>query len=301
MIPETDHPDWRPCSGFGCSFFKTDGSYYIHVRDEAGEISDAVPFTVESGFLYVTEAEGLGHLMQPIEDFLAENNDSIDAFNKRIAKSATDAGLFTRAAVANVSMTLLSDMARYRMTLSYEPRGDYTAENEWGVSPGWGTRFSPAKQDSAGTYRNKGMDCGRIIIWAYKQAGLNINFSPGYGSIVHSGFHKQIDDNEIPLNAGDTADIIRTKTGHTMMILDRVDTDDDGLSDSYLVLEMESPYLKLKLRSLYSVRLCQLFDMSAVFDDTGYLKTQKKWWSGSFRIPTEAFPSYYDLSGTGNK
>lgn len=294
VIPEADHPDWRPCDGFWFSFFKTDGSYYLRVRNKNGLISDAATFVVSSGFLYVTEAEGLGHLKRPVEEFLAENGDSIDAFNERIAKSATDAGLYTRMSVANVSMTLLSDMARYGMTLSYQPKGNFTGQKDWGISPSWGKRFGQAEHDSAGTYRHYGMNCGTIIVWAYKQAGLNIGMTAGRKYLFESGYHRRFGDNKLPLDAGDTGDVIATKTGHTMMILDRVDTDGDGLSDSYYVLEMESPYLKLKLRSLYSVRLCTLYDMSAVFDDTGALKRELRWWTGSYRIPPEDFPPYYD-------
>lgn len=294
VIPEADHPDWRPCGGFGFSFFKTDGAYCLRVRNQNGMVSDAAPFVVESGFRYVTEAEGLGHLTTPMEEFLADNGDAIDAFNERIAKSATDAGIYTRMAVGNIGMTLLSDMAGYGMTLSYQPRGNYTLQDEWGISPGWGTRLRSAEKDSAGTYRHYGMNCGTIIEWVYKQAGLHIGRTGGRKGIFESGYHRRLGDNKLPLDAGDTGDIIATKTGHTMMILDRVDTDEDGLSDSYYVLEMESPYLKLKLRSLYSVRLCTLYDMSAVFDDTGALKQNLVWWTGSYRIPTADFPPYYD-------
>jgi hypothetical protein len=296
VIPEADHPDWRPCDGIGASFFKTDGSYFLRVRNKNGAVSDAAPFVVESEFFYITEAEGLGHLTRPMETFLAENGDSIDAFNARIAKSATDAGIYTRTSVGNIGMTLLSDMAVYNMTLSYQPRGNYTLQDEWGISPSWGKRFSEVEKDSAGTYRHFGMNCGTIIEWVYKQAGLHIGRTSGRKGIFDSGYRKRAGDNKLPLDAGDTGDIIATKTGHTMMILDRVDTDEDGLSDSYYVLEMESPYLKLKLRSLYSVRLCTLYDMSAVFDNTGALKNNLRWWTGSYWIPKEDFPSYYDAA-----
>jgi hypothetical protein len=294
VIPEAEHPDWRPCDGFGFSFFKTDGTYCLRVRNKNGMVSEAAPFVVESGFRYVTEAEGLGHLTEPMEDFLAKNGDTIDAFNARIAKSATDAGIYTRMSVGNIGMTLLSDLAGYSMTLSYQPKGNYTLQEEWGVSPGWGTRLRTMEKDSAGTYRHYGMNCGTIIEWVYKQAGLHIGRTSARKKIFESGYHHRLDDNKLPLDAGDTGDIIATKTGHTMMILDRKDTDGDGLTDSYYVLEMESPYLKLKLRSLYSVRLCTLYDMSAVFDNTGALKRNLTWWTGSYWIPKEDFPSYYD-------
>jgi hypothetical protein len=294
VVPDASHPDWRPCNGRLLKAFKTDGSYFVRVRDENGAVSDAIPFTVESEFRFVAEAEGLDHLTQPIGAFLEENGDGIDAFNARIAKSAADAGLRTRAAVGNVGMTLLSDMAGYGMTLSYQPRGNFTQENDWGLNPEWGARMGTTEKDSAGTYCHYGMNCGTIIVWVYKQAGLNLGTAAGRRGIYDSGLHRKKDDNKLPLDAGDTGDIIATKTGHTMMILDRVDTDGDGLSDSYYVLEMESPYLKLKLRSLYSVRMCTLYDMSAVFDDSGRMRENTKLWTGSFRIPPEAFPAYYD-------
>lgn len=293
VIPPEDHPDWRPVSGTAFSAFKSDGSYYVRVRDAQGQISEPVPFTIASDFRYVLEAEGQGHLTEPIETFLHAHGDSIEAFNARIAQSAVDGGMYTRTGVANVTMRFMTDMANYDMTLSYQPQGNFSAERDWGVAPKWGTRLNPPESDKAGTYRNHGMNCGTILIWVYKQAGLNIGSAEGRRGIYDSGMLRRQNDNKLSLDAGDTGDLIATKTGHTMMILDRVDTDGDGLSDSYLVLEMESPYLKLKLRSLYSVRLCTLYDMSAVFDDTGVIKKKTRAYTGSFHIPADKFPSYY--------
>ncbi len=293
VIPPDGHPDWRPMRGFSFSAFKSDGTYFVRVRDKNGLISRPREFTVKSGYLYVLEAEGQEHLVEPIDTFLAAHNDSIDAFNRRIAESAIAGGLYTRTGVANVSMQLMSDLANCGMTLSYQPSGNFTKEEDWGISPLWGERMKQQESDKAGRYRNYGMNCGTILIWAYKQAGLNISSATGRRGIYDSGMLRRQDDNKRKLDNGDTCDLIATKTGHTMMILDRVDTDGDGLSDSYLVLEMESPYLKLKLRSLYSVRLCTLYDMSAVFDDTGVIKANTRWYTGSFHIGLEAFPDYY--------
>jgi hypothetical protein len=295
VVPPDDHPDWRPVNSRLFSAFKSDGVYYVRVRNAAGMVSDPRSFEIRSGFHYVIEAEGQDHLTQPIGTFLESHGDSIEAFNKRIAESAIKGGLYSRTGVANVCMRFMSDLADYNMTLSYQPRGDYQLEEDWGVSPSWGKRFSPPEQDKCGVYRNYGMNCGTILIWAYKQAGLNIGSAPGRRGIYDSGMLLRENDNKRPLNAGDTCDLIATKTGHTMMILDRVDTDDDGLSDSYLVLEMESPYLKLKLRSLYSVRLCTLYDMSAVFDDTGWFRNHTRRYTGSFRINRNMLPDYYRL------
>lgn len=293
VIPPADHTDWRPMHGLTFSAFKSDGTYYVRVRGGNGAVSDPKRIVVRSDFRYVLEAEGQGHLMQPIGEFLEANGDSIEAFNERIAESAIRGGLYTRAGVANVSMRFMSDMAAHDMTLSYQPRGDFSLEENWGVSPSWGTKMQREEKDACGVYRHYGMNCGTILIWAYKQAGLNIGKAGGRRGIYDSGMRHYKDDNKKKLNNGDTCDFIATKTGHTMMILDRVDTDEDGLSDSYLVLEMESPYLKLKLRSLYSVRLCTLYDMSAVFDDTGLFRQYTRDYTGSYLIKKRLFPEYY--------
>ncbi len=296
IIPPDDHPDWRPMHGIGFSAFKMDGTYYVRVRNADGAVSDPRVFEIRSGYHYVIEAEGQDHLTEPIEDFLASYGDSIEAFNARIAESAIRGGLYRRTGVACVSMRFMSDLADHDMTLSYQPRGDFQKEDNWGISPAWGTRLFPPEKDSCGTYRNYGMNCGTILIWVYKQAGLNLGSAGGRRGIYDSGMVRRQNDNKRPLNAGDTCDLIATKTGHTMMILDRVDTDNDGLSDSYLVLEMESPYLKLKLRSLYSVRLCTLYDMSAVFNDTGAFRRYTKYYTGSYRIDKSLFPDYYGFT-----
>ena len=291
--PPSDHPDWRPVSGTSFTAFKTDGSYYVRVRDAEGGVSKPAAFTVRSSYRYVLEAEGQDHLTEPIGEFLTSHGDSIASLNRRIAASALAGGLYTRAGVAAAAMRFMTDLSGHGMTLSYQPSGNFTKEDDWGVSPEWGVRMKKTEKDKAGTYRVYGMNCGTIIVWAYKQAGLNLGTAAGRRKIFDSGMHSRRDDNLRPLDAGDTGDIIATKTGHTMMILDRADADGDGLSDSYLVLEMESPYLKLKLRSLYSIRMCKLYDMSAVFDDSGVLKDYTQSYTGSFRIPLTSMPAVY--------
>ena len=296
VVPEQTHPDWRPCEGDSFSAFKMDGSYYVRVRTEDGRISEAVPVTVRSGFVYGIEAEGVTYLNEPIETVLEANGDSIDRFNADLAYIAKEAGMYTPEAVASVCMTLMTRLAEYGVTLSYQPKGNFTLEHDWGLSPLWGTVMDHVETDAEGEYRRASMNCGTIIKWAYKQAGLNLQNDEICRGLYDFAQLRRQDDNRAPLDAGDTGDVIATGTGHTMLILDRVDTDGDGLSDSYLVFEMESPYLKLKIRSLYSVRLCTLYRMSAVFSDTGALKRYARFWKGSFHIPAEAFPAYYTES-----
>ncbi len=293
ILPDPEHPDWRPCSGTAFAVFKMDGTYFLRVRTEGGTVSDSVRVTVSSGFRYTIEAEGLDHLMEPIDTFLADHGDSIDAFNQSLAESAIEAGLYSRAAVGNVCMTFLTRLSDYGMTLSYQPSGNFTAQNDWGISPAWGTKMKKTETDSAGKYTRYSMNCGTIIIWAFKQAGLNLNSTGKRFCIGNTGLVSRMDDNKAKLDQGETGDIIATKTSHTMLILDRIDTDGDGLSDSYLVFEMESPYLKLKIRSLHSVRMCTLYRMGAFFDDSGAYRRFARYWEGSFYIPKSAFPDCY--------
>ena len=300
IIPPETHPDWRPCEGRSFTAFKMDGSYFIRVRREDGTISEPAQVTVSSGFHYGLEAENVKPLNMPIKDLLEKNGDSIEAFNEEIAKSAVEGGLYSRSGVANVCMTLLTRLAKYGYTLSYQPSGNFTKADNWGISPGWGTKMNKKEKDKAGTYDRYSMNCGTIIVWAYKQAGLNLNSTAGRDGIYDSGLNRRRGDNRISLDNGDTGDIIATKTGHTILVLDRVDTDGDGLSDHYLVFEMESPYLKLKMRSLYSIRMCTMYDMSALFADTGALRKEARYWPGSFYISDSEFPETYSEAYSGD-
>ena len=295
VVPEPEHPDWRAYSE-GVPIYKSDGTYFLRVRDADGTVSDAVPVTVSSGFSYILEAEGLGYLTEPIDDFLTRNGESIDRINTAIAENAVRAGLYSRASVAAAALTFYSRMADLKMALAYQPSGNFTREEDWGVSPEWGTRLGKSESDSQGVYQHAGMNCSTIIVWAYKQAGLNLNGTSRRFCIGDTGYVQRQNDNLAPLDSGDTGDIIATKTGHTILILDRVDGDGDGLSDSYLVLEMESPYLKLKVRDLHSIRLCSLYRMDAFFDGTGAYRKYARYWENTFFIPKEAFPAYYPES-----
>ena len=294
VVPDAAHPDWRPCDGEAV-VFKSDGTYYVRVRDESGAVSEAETVTVVSGFPYRLEAEGLDHLTEPIGDYLAGYGDSIDQFNAYLAEQAVHTGLYSRAAVAVVATAFVSRLAEYGTTLSYQPSGNYSRETDWGVSPAWGTRLKTSESDRQGVYRHAGLNCSTVIVWAYKQAGLNLVGQAKRFCIGDTGCVMRQNDNVAPLDDGDTGDIIATKTGHVMMILDRVDADGDGLSDSYLVLEMESPYLKLKLRDLHSIRMCTLYRMDAFFHDTGAYRKFVRFWPDSFRIPIDALPAYYRL------
>ncbi|MCL2670752.1 MAG: hypothetical protein FWF10_01795 [Clostridiales bacterium] len=293
--PAQDATDWRPYKGSHMPVYKWDGDYFVRVMDAEGRISEAERVTVASGYTYVLEAEGQDYLREPIEKFLEKNGDSMETFNRYLARQAERAGLFTPAAVALVSVGFLSRMAQYDMTLAYQAHGNYTRAGDWGLAPGWGAKLSKPDMDNSNkqAYLYGAMNCGTIIMWAYKQAGLNLSGTGGRDGIGDTGHRVRRGDNKIKLDNGDTGDLISTKTGHFILILDRVDTDMDGAADSYLVFEMESPYLKLKCRSFRSVRGCTFWDMSAVFDGSGAYKRLSAYWPGQFTVPVEEFPEYY--------
>ena len=150
IIPDEDHPDWRPCEGRSFTAFKMDGSYYIRVKREDGAVSEPAYVTVSTSFHYGLEAENVKPLNTPILNLLEKNGDSLDAFNAEIAKSAVEGGLYSRAAVANVCMTLLTRLYKYGMTLSYQPSGNFTKAGDWAYAVNFeGTAARAAFLDQA--------------------------------------------------------------------------------------------------------------------------------------------------------
>jgi hypothetical protein len=132
-----------------------------------------------------------------------------------------------------------------------------------------------------------------IVVWAYKQAGINLVNNITDSIVGKNGSLKWEDDNAVAFNAGRGGDIITANTGHAMLILDRLDTDLDGAEDSYLVLEMINPSMTLHIHSFQSLRNYTIYDMSAVFANTGRFMRASRFWSNTYFIPSSAWPDYF--------
>ncbi|MDO4544070.1 MAG: hypothetical protein Q4C01_05895 [Clostridia bacterium] len=293
--PELDSPDWTRVSGRCFSVFKSDGDYYLFVRDAEDRVSEPFPVSVDSDFNYVIKAEGLRALSEPLEDFLNKNGSGTEQLNAAIAADTVAAGLYTRCGVVTAAVSLVSHMAEYGASVVYQGRGSYQDDEDWGVNPRWGARLGTPTSDGNGTYYYEGMQCVASIVWAYKQAGINLYNREAGSQIGCLGEWEKSGDNRIAYDAAQSGDIVQ-QGGHFLMVVDRLDTDGDGAHDSYLTYEMEAPHLSFLILTFRQVRYRTFFDMSAVFENAGRHRDKAYFWNDSFFIPAEAFPEHLMLA-----
>lgn len=290
--PAADSPDWADAGGARrFSAFKSDGDYFLWVRGADGSVSEPYPVAVRSGYRYVLRAEGLEALTEPLDGFLEAKGSSVDALNAAIAEDVADAGLYTRCGVVTAAVSLVSRLAEYGVSAPYQGRGAYQDEEDWGVNPDWGARLRTPTTDGNGTYYYTGMQCVASIVWAYKQAGVNLSNSAAGSAIGTCGEREKRGDNEIGFDEGQSGDIVQNG-GHYLMIVDRLDTDGDGADDSYLTYEMNAPHLAFLVLTFRQVRYRTFFSMDAVFENAGRLRDKARFWEGTFHIPDTAFPAY---------
>ena len=298
--PAADSPDWADAGGARrFSAFKSDGDYFLWVRGEDGSVSEPYPVAVRSGYRYVLRAEGLEALTEPLDGFLEAQGSSVDALNAAIAEDVADAGLYTRCGVVTAAVSLVSRLAEYGVSAPYQGRGAYQDEEDWGVNPDWGARLRTPTTDGNGTYYYTGMQCVASIVWAYKQAGVNLSNGAAGSAIGTCGEREKRGDNEIAFDEGQSGDIVQNG-GHYLMIVDRLDTDGDGADDSYLTYEMNAPHLAFLVLTFRQVRYRTFFSMNAVFENAGRLRDRAHFWEDTFYIPDTAFPAYLTEAAAGS-
>lgn len=290
--PAEDSPDWMACGGARqLAVFKVDGDYYLWLRGTNGSVSEPYAVQVRSGFQYVVRAEGLTALTTPLADFLAGEGSSVEALNAAIAQDVAAAGLYTRCGVVTAGVSLVSRLAGYGVSATYQGHGAYQDEDDWGVNPDWGARLANPTSDGNGTYYYTGMQCVAAIVWAYKQAGVNLSNAGAGSHIGACGEREKAGDNRIAYDAARGGDIVQNG-GHYLMVVDRLDTDGDGADDSYLTYEMNAPHLAFLVLTFRQVRYRTFYDMEAVFEDAGRLRDEARFWPGSYFIPQEALPAW---------
>jgi hypothetical protein len=162
--------------------------------------------------------------------------------------------------------------------------------DDWGVNPKWGARLNQPTSDGNGTYYYMGMQCVASIVWAYKQAGMNLVSLHG-SEIGKLGEHAHSNDNKIEYDRAKTGDIVRTG-GHYLMVIDRLDQNNDGAEDAYLTYEMWAPHLTMLVLTFRQVRGRTFYSMDSFFDGTGHNTKKASYWENTFRIPKEALPDY---------
>lgn len=289
--PAADSPDWMPVDAEIFSVFKTDGAYRVWVRDADGLVAEPYAVTVNSGFNYVIQAEGLTSLEEPLSDFLAANGSSVEELNAAISADVAAAGLNTRCGVVTAAVSIVSHMAEYGASVTYQAYGTYQDENDWGVNGEWGSRLKKPLVDSNGTYYYSGMHCVASIVWAYKQAGVNLSNTGAGTAIAMCGERERKEDNKIAYNMARGGDI--GQFGHHLfMVVDRLDTDGDGVDDAYMTYEMQAPSLVFLVFTFQQLHRRTFFSMDAVFENEGRLQSRARFWENTFFISEDALPAY---------
>ncbi len=296
LVPPENSKDWFDVSEDGSPsekmrVYKSDGSFTLHMRDAEGNEYQPIDVTVVSGFRYPIRAEGLDYVRTSVRTLLANENVTIDDINRAISRDVVAAGLYTRAGAVTSGVSLISHMAEYGLSIVYQGHGAYQAARDWGVNPEWGSKLDNPTSDANGTYYYTGMQCVASIVWAYKQAGLNLVSEAG-SAIGTLGERERSRDNKISYDRGESGDIIKTSTGHYQMIIDRLDQNGDGADDAYLTYEMCAPHLTMLILTFKTLRGRDFFSMDAFFDNTGRNTKKADYWKNTFRIPFDELPVY---------
>ena len=283
-IPALDSYDWMDCSGTQQSVFKKDDTYYLFVR--AGEsVGTSVQVEVTSPYYYGIDAEGL----TPIEKLGASDIMDIEAENKRLYENVTEAGMYTREGVLTAALSLLTIFAEKGYAVRYQGCGSYQQQDDWGINPDWGTKLVHPTQDGNGKYYYTGMQCVASVVWAYKQAGINIsNAGTGY-KIGLVASRKKSGDNRIDYRKARGGDVI-ANDAHYLMIVDRLDTDNDGVDDAFLTYEMKAPSLVLLVHTFKSIRYREIYNMDAVYENESRVVKRQRIFGETVYIPESYYP-----------
>ena len=300
LTPPEDSRDWFDATDDGSAsesihVFKLDGSYTLWTKDADGTLLAPIDVIVESGYQYPILSDGIDYLHQSLKQFLRERGTSIDNLNREISRNVTAAGIYTRAGAVTAGVSLINALAKYGYSVGYQENGEYIAAQEWGVNPKWGEKLGISEDDSEeDTVESvefyNGMNNTACVVWAYKQAGLNL-CTAGKTTVTALGEHDRARDNKTDADRAESGDIIK-QGGRYAMVIDRIDQDRDGKDDAYLIYEMVSPLLTMEILPFDKMQGREVYSMDAFFSDTGKNHAKVKYWKDAFRIPEEDFPMY---------
>lgn len=295
LTPSQQSRDWFDAADSGeptdsFNVYKYDGNYSLWMRDPEGNPYQSIDVTVISGFRYPVQAEGLDYVRQPVSALLKEKGTSVDEMNRIISRDVAAAGIYTRTGVVTAGVSLISNMAKYGYTIVYQGHGAYQAARNWGLNPYWGAKLDNPTTDPNGTYYYTGMQCVASIVWAYKQAGMNLS-SEANSEIGTLGERTRAKDNRIDYDRAESGDIVKSG-GHYLMVIDRLDRNGDGVDDAYLTYEMWAPHLTMLILPFSQIRGREFFSMDAYFDGTGRNARKVFYWKNTFRIPYDVLPQY---------
>ena len=315
--PDLNGYDWIETNSETFKTVKYPGTYYIYVKDEAGNISEPKKVNVTTDFDVTKGYKGfkpMGSLT--IANYLKKHNSNIDELNKKLATYNVKHGMRTRESVVVGAMAFISELHSWGYYLPYGGVGGDFEKDKWGVNKFWGPKF---------------MACDPYVAWSYRNAGLNIyvdrlaikKFTPytyevlnkktgeklkmKYAAVNAEGYSNSINvyyffvgvtgskttygDNIKPRQYGLPGDVLQNKvpSAHEMLIVDKYDDDMDGVSDGYIVLQSKDGGLCYENRP-YSEGIV-VYDMTNVFNNTaGFAQYLEPW--KQYYIPTSDYPNY---------
>ena len=234
---------------------------------------------------------GLSALRTPLAEMAEAAGTSVMELNEAVAADIAQAGIYTREGAVTSAVSAISHMAALGYTIPYQGAGKYQEKDDWGFNPQWGAKLKRPTKDGNGTYWYTGMQCVGSIVWALKQAGLDIsNGSTGWeiGRLGEVNRHKDNKIKHYQLRSGDFIQVNK----HYEMVVDRIDRDKDGEADAFLLYEMEAPHLSFLILTFRNVQGRLHFNMDAVYANQGRLNPKNRIWKGTSHIPKEDFPPW---------
>ena len=313
--PNLNGYDWIEANSETFKTVKYPGTYYVYVKDEAGNISEPKKVNVTTDFDVTFMHKGKKLMPVSIATYLNNHGSSLEEFNRKIVSYNKKHGLRTRESVVVGAMAFISYIQSWGYYMPYGGGNNTISQESWGVYKWWGggeSRF---------------LACDPYVVWCYKNAGLNIYanrsmmrrytpltqtnkngttqqyksyHSPSYSREIRIyyffvgivGSTNEIGDNIIPINKGQPGDVLQNGhwSGHEMLIVDKYDDNMDGVSDGYIVLQSRDIGLCYEKRP-YSAGVI-VYDMTKVFNNTAKFADHLLGWK-QYYIPTSDFPSYY--------
>lgn len=310
LTPPEQSRDWFDTDDRGedlnrVRVFKYDGAYTLWTIDTDGEPLTPIEVTVASGTRYTIGSEGIDFLRKPLRAFLRERDTGTDELNRSMCREVLAAGLYTRAGAVTAGVSLVSALSKYGYSVGRQENGTYQAAQEWGVNPMWGYELSAPEADEDEEEEEAaeeesdlivtsefyaGLGSAASIIWAYRQAGLNL-CADVYTPITALGEREDVHDNRIDADRAESGDILEND-GEYSMVVDRLDQNGDGADDAYLLYEMGKELLTVQILPFKQAQAWTAYSMDAFFDGRGRNVDRIIYWENTFKIPKEELPLY---------
>ncbi len=313
-VPDINGYDWIETNETNFKVTKYPGKYYVYVKDNSGKITGGNEIIVPEVFDVALLHKGKSMMPVSISTYLDRHNSSLDAMNQKISSYNKKHTYGTRESVVVGAMAFTGEVQSWGYYMPYSGSNGTIDKDAWGIYKYWG--------GGEKTF----LACNPFVVWAFKQAGLNIygnrskikhnlcntpringkgqteyekEVKPeGYSSPVHIYYYfvgalgstKEYGDNIIERHKGRSGDVLQSfpGSGHEMLIVDKYDDDNDGISDGYIVLQSRDIglcYEKVKYGST------TVYDMTAVYNNTARFSEYLNGWT-QYIIPTSDYPSW---------